>query len=77
MKVMTKNNASNFAQNVNKNVDIIDESYWCLKYLFNKVYTDNLKNDERTKQMIFDILKYIYFIKKPSVYHINQSKNDN
>ena len=77
MKIMTKDNAKNLAQNVNKNLDMMDESYWCLKFLFNKVYTDNLKNEERTKRMIFDILKYIYFIKKPAVYHINQSKHDN
>ena len=56
-------------QNINKNVDINDESYWILKYLFAHVYTDNLKNDERTKKMIFDILKYAYFIKNPKVIH--------
>ena len=72
MKVMTKHNASYFAQNVNKNLDVADESYWCLKYLFNKRYTDNLKNEQRTKQMIFDILKYIYFIKKPKIHYQNE-----
>ena len=56
-------------QNINKNVDINDESYWLLKYLFEHVYTDNLKNDQRIKKMIFDILKYAYFIKNPKVIH--------
>ena len=76
MKLMTKTHSNNFVQNVNKNLDMCDESYWCLKYLFTKVYKDNLNNGERIKQMIFDILKYIYFIKNPKVYHINHSKND-
>ena len=56
-------------QNINKNVDINDESYWLLKYLFEHAYTDNLKNDQRIKKMIFDILKYAYFIKNPKVIH--------
>ena len=56
-------------KNINKDLDIYDESYWCLKYLFEHVYTDDLKNDERTKKMIFDILKYIYFIKNPKIIH--------
>ena len=75
MKLMTKTHSNNFVQNVNNNLDMCDESYWCLKYLFTKVYKDNLINGERIKQMIFDILKYIYFIKNSKVYHINHSKN--
>lgn len=64
---------NNEFQNTGKNLDIYDESYWYLKYLFEHVYIDNLKNDQRTKQMIFDILKYIYFIKNPKIVHKNDA----
>ena len=72
-----KNNKNNIMKNINKNIDIYDDSYWCLKYMFDKVHTDNLKNEERTKEMIYDILKYIYFIKTPKVIHkvIHKDKN--
>ena len=71
-----KNPKSDVLKYVNKNLDKYDESYWYLKYLLTKVYTDNLKNEERTKQIIFDILKYVYFIKTPKIYHHpNVNKN--
>ena len=75
MKMQKKNNSMIY--NIDKNDDIYDDSYWCLKYMFDKVYTDNLKNDQRTKEMIYDILKYIYFIKTPKIFHtiINKDKN--
>ena len=69
IKIKKFDKKNNILQNINKNLDFYDESYWCLKYLFEHVYTDDLKNDERTKKMIFDILKYIYFIKKPKIIH--------
>ena len=71
-----KNPKSDVLKYVNKNLDKYDESYWYLKYLLTKVYTDNLKNEERTKQIIFDILKYVYFVKTPKIYHhTNVNKN--
>ena len=70
-----KNPKSDVLQYVNKNIDKYDEIYWYLKYLLTKVYTDNLKNEERTKQIIFDILKYVYFVKTPKIHHTNVSKN--
>ena len=75
LKMQKKNNSMIYT--IDKNDDIYDDSYWCLKYMFDKVYTDNLKNDQRTKEMIYDILKYIYFIKTPKIFHtiINKDKN--
>ena len=70
-----KNPKSDVLKYVNKNLDKYDESYWYLKYLLTKVYTDNLKSEERTKQIIFDILKYVYFVKTPKIHHSNVSKN--
>ena len=70
-----KKNNNNIMKNINNNIDIYDDSYWCLKYMFDKVHTDNLKNDQRTKEMIYDILKYIYFIKTPKVIHKVINKN--
>ena len=75
LNIGKNNNAA--LKEINKNSDLYDESYWSLKYLFDKRYTDNLKNEERNKQIIFDILKYIYFIKKPKIFHVNETKNNN
>ena len=73
--IKIKKNNNNIMKNINNNIDIYDDSYWCLKYMFDKVHTDNLKNDQRTKEMIYDILKYIYFIKTPKVIHKVINKN--
>ena len=74
--IKIKNNPkSDVLQCINKHLDKYDESYWYLKYLFTKVYIDDLKSEERTKQIIFDILKYIYFIKTPKIHHNYKSKN--
>ena len=69
--VQTKNQAEldELVKNVELKKDPYDEIYWFLKYIFEKVYTDDLKNDARVKDMIFDILKYIYFIKVPKIFH--------
>ena len=74
MKIKNNPN-SDVLKYINKSLDKYDESYWYLKYLLTKVYIDNLKNEERTKKIIFDILKYVYFIKTPKIYHTNMSKN--
>ena len=71
----SKINQLNLKDNINKNEDIIDGAYWCLKYLFDYVYRDNLSNSERTKKIVFDILKYIYFIKTPKILHIIHKKS--
>ena len=72
--IKKKGQNSNFVQNVNKNPDKYDEAYWKLKYYFDKVFKDNLNNSERTKNMIFGILKYLYFIKTPKISHSYNSK---
>ena len=53
----------------------VDFAYWVLKYAFNKKYTDNLKNNERTKKMIFDILKYVHIVQTPTINNIYSRKN--
>ena len=52
---------------IDKNKDYYDDSYWYLKYLFEHVFTDKMKNEKRTKNMIMGILKYLYFIKTPTI----------
>ena len=47
---------------VDNNKDFYDDAYWYLKYLFEFVYVDKLKNDKRIKNMIMGILKYLYFL---------------
>ena len=59
-----------------KNKSNIDEAYWVLKYLFNNKYTDNLKNFNRTKRMIFDIIKYIHVIQTPTITNIYSRKGE-
>ena len=75
MKIKNNPN-SDVLKYINKNLDKYDESYWYLKHILTKVHTDNLKNSERTKQIIFDILKYVYFIKTPKINHINPSNKN-
>ena len=50
-------------------LDPNDEIFWYLKYLFNNVYTDDIKNDERNKNLVSGILKYLYFEKTPHIEH--------
>ena len=50
----------------NKNTGA-NESFWMLKYLFNNVYVDNLKNDDRIKEMVYDILKYLFRAKRTNI----------
>ena len=71
---LLKINQKNFVENIDKNLDTYDEAYWCLKHVFDKVHTDILTNNERTKKIIFDILKYIYFIKAPKIIHSFNNK---
>ena len=52
---------------VDNNKDLYDDAYWYLKYLFEYVYVDKLKNDKRIKNMIMGILKYLYFVKIPKI----------
>ena len=54
---------------IKENPDKDDDAYWYIKYLFNKVDKEHFADDERIKQMIFDILKYIYFVRNPKVFH--------
>ena len=52
---------------IDKNKDFYDVSYWYLKHLFEHVYVDKMKNEKRTKSMIMGILKYLYFLKAPTI----------
>ena len=45
---------------IDKNKDRYDESFWSLKHIFEKVHVDQLKNDQRIKDIIKGILKYLY-----------------
>ena len=50
----------------NKNTGA-NESFWMLKYLFNNRFVDNLKNDDRIKEMVYDILKYLFHTKRTNI----------
>ena len=52
---------------VDNNKDYYDEAYWYLKYLFENIYVDKIKNEKRIKNMIMGILKYLYFVKEPKI----------
>ena len=52
---------------VDNNKDYYDDAYWYLKYLFENVYVDKIKNEKRNKKMIMGILKYLYFLKTPKI----------
>ena len=52
---------------LSKNLDKDDEAYWCLKYLFENKYINDLSNEHAIKNYIKDILKYLYFQKRPSI----------
>ena len=60
---------------IEKNKDRYDESFWCLKHIFEKVHVDEFKSEQRTKDIIMGILKYLYFLKIPKIiYPFLQSK---
>jgi hypothetical protein len=67
MKIKEKS----FIEKIDKNEDMYDEAYWCLKHIFDHVHVDKITNGERTKLIIYNILKYIYFIKEPKISHIS------
>ena len=54
---------------VDNNKDYYDDAYWYLKFLFENVYVDKFKNENRIKNMIMGILKYLYFLKTPRINH--------
>ena len=54
---------------VDNNKDYYDEAYWYLKYIFENVHVDKIKNEKRNKNMIMGILKYLYFLKTPKINH--------
>ena len=56
-----------------KNLDKNDDAYWILKYLFENKYFNELSNDNTIKGYIKDILKYLYFQKKPNVKYYTDS----
>ena len=58
-----------------KNKTDVDYAYWVLKYAFNKKYTDNLKNSEKTKILIFDILKYVHIVQTPTINNLYSRNN--
>ena len=50
-------------------LDPKDEIFWYLKYLFNNVYFDEIKTDERNKNLVSGILKFLYVEKTPRIEH--------
>lgn len=68
---LVKIKETNFIEKIDKNEDLYDESYWCLKHIFDHVHVDKITNGERTKLLIYNILKYVYFIKAPKISHLS------
>ena len=52
---------------IDKNKDYYDEAFWYFKFLFEKVYIDDFNTDQRIKDLIMGILKYLYFLKIPKI----------
>ena len=67
---MKKNNNKNISTNPD---DIV---YWYLKYIFNKRYYYITKNFKAQKYYIYNILKYLYFIKKVNIFYDITSDED-
>ena len=64
-----KNNNKNISTNPH------DTVYWYLKYLFNNKYYYTSRNFNAHKYYIYNILKYLYFEKKITIfYDINSSE---
>ena len=59
-----------FIEKIDKNEDMEDGAYWVLKDIFDHHHVDKITNGERTKLLIYNILKYIYFVKAPKISHI-------
>ena len=68
-KIKAKNKKN--VKNANNEIDVV---YWYLLYLFNHRYVDKTRNFFSKKCIIFTILKYIYFVKKPVVKHKLEAK---
>ena len=53
--------------NYKENPDIKDEVYWYLKYIFTHRYYSNVHNFALIKEVIYSILKYLYYTKNVKV----------
>ena len=63
-------------KNISTNPD--DSAYWILKYLFNNRHFYISNNFRAKKYYIYNILKYLYFVKKTEIiYDIKTSEEDN
>ena len=58
---------------ISKNLDKNDDSYWYLKYLFENRYNNILNNDNRVRNIILGILKYLYFQKMPTIKYFSRN----
>ena len=54
-------------RNISTNTD--DTVYWYLKYIFNNRFYYISKNFKAQKYYIYNILKYLYFIKKIDIFY--------
>ena len=52
---------------IDSNKDFNDEAFWSLEYIFKKVHVDEFTNEQRIKDIVMGILKYLYFIKVPKI----------
>ena len=52
---------------IDNNKDYEDEAFWSLDYIFRKVHVDEFTNEQRIKDIVMGILKYLYFIKIPKI----------
>ena len=52
---------------IDSNKDYNDEAFWSLEYIFRKVHVDEFTNEQRIKDIVMGILKYLYFIKIPKI----------
>ena len=52
---------------IDNNKDYEDEAFWSLEYIFRKVHVDEFTNEQRIKDIVMGILKYLYFIKVPKI----------
>ena len=52
---------------IDRNKDYNDDAFWSLEYIFRKVHVDEFINEQRIKDIVMGILKYLYFIKIPKI----------
>jgi hypothetical protein len=52
---------------IDNNKDYNDDAFWSLEYIFRKVHVDEFINEQRIKDIVMGILKYLYFIKIPKI----------